>query len=208
MNYVASIEPRLTAHRPTSPETSVQALTDWLHDLEQEARARLDLITDEQLRWSPHPDANHPGVTFWHVARWLDVLAATRAVTAAVPGEQAWIRAGWIQRTGYDPRGIGFLGLGTLTGYSAEQMRAVPGLGREGLKEYLQATVADLAAVLASFDVADLNRPAGFGSPFQLVGSTLQGSFGHLGEIDSMVSLYDRLHATPEPRSETPVLPL
>ena len=193
MNYVPTIEPRLTPHRPMRPDTSTEALVEWLRDLEQEATARLDLIAEAELGWRPHPDANDAGVTFWHIARWFDVLAATRVVTAPTPAEQLWTRDGWQDRTGYDPQGIGYLGLGTLTGYTAEEMRAVPRLGAEATRDYFRATVDGLATVLWDLGPAGLNRDSGFGSPFQIVGSTLQGSFGHLGEIDCLVALRARL---------------
>jgi hypothetical protein len=193
MNYVPSIEPRLTPHRPVAPGSALDALVEWLLDLEQEAVARLELITAEQCAWTPHPDANDPDVTFWHIARWLDVLAASRVVTEPNPTEQAWSRDGWVEHTGYDPTGIGYLGLGTLTGYSTEEMRAVPRLGSRALSTYLRTAVRDLTEVLRDLGAEEVNRDRGFGTPFQLLGSTIQGSFGHLGEIDSLVALHDRL---------------
>ena len=193
MNYVPTIEPRLTGHRPATPTTTTETLVDWLLDLEQESVARLGLLSDEEGRWSPHPDANDAEVTFWHIARWLDVLAATRAVTVPKPAPQVWERDGWIDETGYNPTGIGYLGLGTLTGYTPEQMRAVPRLGPAALIRYLRATVLDLRDVLRGFDANEINHDRGFGSPFQIVGSTVQGSFGHLGEVDALVALRSRL---------------
>ncbi|HEY8547742.1 MAG TPA: DinB family protein [Acidimicrobiales bacterium] len=202
MNYVPLIEPRLTPHRPASPGTAAEALVDWLLDFEQEAVARLERLSDEELRWTPHPDANDAAVTFWHVARWLDVLAAFGAGAAPALAVQAWERDGWRARTGYDPAGRGHLGLGTLTGYTPEEMRAVPRLGAGDLVAYLRAVVADLRAALGRLDDAQLNHDGGFGSPFQIVGSTLQGSFGHLGEVDALVALRARLHDAPDPQDD------
>ena len=201
MNYVPLIEPRLTAHRPASPSTAAEALVDWLLDLEQEAVARLERLTDRECRWAPHPDANDVAVTFWHVARWLDVLAAIGAGTAPTLAVQAWERDGWRDRTGYDPAGLGHLGLGTLTGYTPDEMRAVPRLGTTDLTSYLRATVHDLHEALGQLDDRALHQDLGYGSPFQIVGSTLQGSFGHLGEIDALVALRARLYDSPPDRS-------
>jgi hypothetical protein len=197
VNYVSLIEPRLTPHRPARPVTAAQALVDWLLDLEQEAVARLERLTDEECRWSPHPDANDIAVTFWHVARWLDVLAAVGAGAAPASAVQVWERDGWSDETGYDPTGLGYLGLGTLTGYTPDEMRAVPRLGTTDLTRYLRATVHDLHEALMQLDDHALLQDLGLGSPFQIVGSTLQGSFGHLGEVDALVALRARLHDSP-----------
>ncbi|MDP3891245.1 DinB family protein, partial [Nocardioides sp.] len=147
----------------------------------------------QEATWTPHPDANDVAVTFWHIARWLDVLAATSVATEPTPRPQRWERDGWLDRTGYDPAGIGYLGLGTLTGYTAAEMRAVPRLTNAELTAYLSSTVEVLETVVDAFEPADLVRDQGFGSPFQILGSTLQGSFGHLGEIDCLVALRSRM---------------
>ncbi|MFF5261744.1 DinB family protein [Actinomadura viridis] len=194
VNYVPAIEPRLTAHRPATPTTTTETLVEWLLDLEQEAVARLELLTDAECGFSPHPDANDADVTFWHIARWLDVLAATGAVTAPKPSTQVWHRDGFADEYGYDPTGIGYLGLGTLTGYTPGEMRAVPRLGPAALTRYLRASTTELCEVLTGFDAERINHDQGFGSPYQIVGGTLQGSFGHLGEIDCLVALQARLN--------------
>ena len=194
MNYVPRIEPRLTPYRPSAPASSRESLMEWLRDLEQESVARLDLMSEGEARWTPHPDANDAAVTFWHIGRWLDVLAATTMATSPSPGVQIWARDGWTELTGYDPSGIGYLGLGTLTGYTPEEMRAVPRLTTTELSAYLRATVTALEGVLGDIEQADLLRDNGLGSPFQILGGTLQGSFGHLGEVDCLVALRSRLH--------------
>ncbi|MDP3890817.1 DinB family protein [Nocardioides sp.] len=204
MNYVPSIEPRLTPHRPSTPGTTGQCLVEWLRDLEQESVARLELISVQEATWTPHPDANDVAVTFWHIARWLDVLAATSVATEPTPRPQSWERDGWQDRTGYDPAGIGYLGLGTLTGYTPEEMRAVPRLTTVELATYLRSTVEALESALGDFEPADLLRDQGFGSPFQILGSTLQGSFGHLGEIDCLVALRSRMVSEDSTDPRTP----
>lgn len=193
MVYVYGIEPRLTPLRPASPDAPAQVLVEWAFDLEEELAARLELMSPDELHWQPHPDANSPGVTVWHVARWLDVLA-TVLLPDPPQREDLWHSRGWAERTGYEPRGVGFLGLGTLTGYSPEEMRAVPKLDADDLHAYLAQAVDALVDELRSTgDAVTEPRPALGASPFSLVGSTLQGSFGHVGEIDALVALRDRL---------------
>jgi hypothetical protein len=193
VNYVPLIEPRLTPYRRSAPEGSGEAMVEWLRDLKQEAVARLELMSERDATWTPHPDANDAAVTFWHIARWLDVLAATAVVTAPVPDTQVWERDGWAERTGYDPAGIGYLGLGTLTGYTPTEMRAVPRLTTSELADYLSSTALALEDALTGLARGDLLGDQGFGSPFQVLGGTLQGSFGHLGEVDFLVALRSRL---------------
>ncbi|HEY9524434.1 MAG TPA: DinB family protein [Thermopolyspora sp.] len=94
-------------------------------DLHEELTARLALVSQEDLTWQPHPDSNSAGVTVWHVARWLDV-PGTRIFASRPAHADIWHRSGWREATGYEPHGIGYLGLGTLTGYTPEEMRAVP----------------------------------------------------------------------------------
>ena len=194
MNYVATIEPRLTRHRPVTPVSTAEVLVEWLRDLEQETVARLDLTSEQELEFRPHPHANNADVTVWHLGRWFDVLASRR-VHGALERPERWYRDGWADRTAYDPQGIGFLGLGTLTGYSVEEMLAVPAFGAEALRSYFQGTIDDIVDVIGSMATQELHQPgpAGLPSVYQAVGSTIQGSFGHVGEIDCLVSLFHRV---------------
>jgi hypothetical protein len=192
MTYVDDIEPRLTPYRPARPQTTAEALVEWCRDLEEELVARLERMSDEDLRWSPHPDANNAGVTVWHVARWIDFLG-TRAFTGSPAADDLWHREGWKDRTGYEPDGIGFLGVGALTGYTPEEMRAVPALSAVDLAAYLGQSIAALVDRIGELGEAVLEPgPLGY-SPYQLISGTLQGSFGHVGEIDALVALRARL---------------
>jgi hypothetical protein len=198
MTYVQTIEPRLTPHRPSAPASTAEAIVEWTRDLQEELAARLALIAPEELVWQPHPDANSAGVTVWHVARWLDVLG-TRVFTGRSKDHDVWHRDGWRTRTGYEPEGIGYLGLGTLTGYTPAQMRDVPQLSADDLRSYLARSAE--ALVERTRELADvLVQPlAGLDlSPYQLIGSTLQGSFGHVGEVDALVALRARWQAGAE----------
>ena len=91
-----------------------------------------------------------------------------------------------------DPAGVGFLGLGTLTGHSAEEKLAVRGFGAEVLSSYLRGSVSDIIDDIGDLTDDQLHEP-GLPSPHQAVGSTIQCSFGHVGEIDCLVSRYRRL---------------
>lgn len=190
--YVDAIEPRLTPHRPVTPADTGATLIEWSRDLQQELAARLTLMAADDLTWQPHPDANSPGVTVWHVARWLDILA-TRAFTGRPATDELWQAGGFRAATGYDPDGIGFLGLGALTGYTPAEMRAVPAMPADLLGEYLAASTDRLVATLGELAPRLHAGSGGMPTPYQSIGGTLQGSFGHVGEIDTLVALRARL---------------
>lgn len=196
MTYVDSIEPRLTPLRPVAPRSACEVLVEWCEDLRHELGARLRAMSADELAWQPHPDANSAAVTAWHVARWVDLLA-TRILPRPPRPTDLWHGEGWRDRTGYEPDGIGYLGLGSLTGYTPEEMRAVPVLSGEELRAYLEQALDALVDVLRPMgDEVNEPRPGLGGSAYQLVGSTLQGVFGHVGEIDALVSLRARLGST------------
>lgn len=200
MTYVDTIEPRLTPARDVHPGDAAEVLAEWTRDLEQEISARLALLSLDELYWQPHPNSNSAGVTVWHVARFLD-FRATRAFTGSSPSDDIWHTAGWRDRTGYEPDGLGWLGLGLLTGYSPEEMRAVPRLNVEELGMYLaqssQRLVEQIKCLRNDIHHIEANRLPVPGrrplTPYQTIGSTLQGSFGHVGEIDTLVALRERL---------------
>jgi hypothetical protein len=193
VTYVETIEPRLTPARMVEPAVTADALAEWCRDLTEELSARLGLVTQEDLTWQPHPDSNGAGVTVWHVARWLDVLGS-RAFTGKPAAADCWHQFGWRELTGYEPDGIGYLGLGTLTGYTPQQMRAVPVLDATSLRSYLTQTADRLIEQIAVIG-ARLHQPTAHSqlTPYQQIAMTLQGSFGHVGEIDTLVALRARL---------------
>lgn len=192
MTYVQKIEPRLTPHRAVRPATAASVLAEWCLDLEQELSARLELVTAQDLSWQPHRDSNSAAVTAWHVIRWMDFLG-TRAFTGAPASQDGWHTQGWRDVTDYEPDGLGYAGLGTLTGYTPEEMRAVPIMDSNALSSYLSTSIARLVEQITILGSDVLNPVGGQGlSPYQTIGSALQGSFGHVGEIDTLVALRAR----------------
>lgn len=197
--YVDTIEPRLTPPRDVAPAHVAEVLVEWCRDLTQELTARLGLVTPDDLGWQPHPDSNSIAVTVWHVARWVDVKA-TRSFTGRPASADLWHAQRWREVTGYEPDGLGFLGLGTLTGYTPEQMRAVPVMDAQDLSRYLTQATDRLAEQIQHIGDAVLTRTGQQQlSPYQSISSLLQGSFGHVGEIDTLVALRARLlHDKPQ----------
>src|SRR5688572_3323215 len=111
-------------------------LDDWLGTLGELTHEAVASLSPAELAWQPDPLANSVGLTVWHCARWLDVLAV-RVLDDRPAEDELWQAGGWATRTGYDPRGIGYRGLGVITGYTAEEAAAVPDLPAEDLLAYL-----------------------------------------------------------------------
>jgi hypothetical protein len=77
------------------------------------------------LHWRPDAGANTIGILIWHVARAQDVFY-TQHIKNMDAAEEIWFTGGWAEKTVYDPRGIGTHGWGMLTGYTPEDVAAIP----------------------------------------------------------------------------------
>ena len=164
------------------------ALADWTH----REVASLSLAA---LTWQPDPLANGVGVTVWHYSRWLDVLA-TQVMAGHTATEELWQTEGWATRTGYDPRGIGYLGLGAITDYTPEEAAAVPVLAADGLLAYFDQALGALREGLAALPAEALHSPTpalgGKRSPYEWVKGIAIGCFGHCGEVAALNALRGR----------------
>jgi hypothetical protein len=170
-------------------------LDDWLATLGELTHAEVASLSHDELAWRPDPLANSVGLTVWHYARWLDVLACR--VLADRPAEaEVWQVAGWAARTGYDPRGIGYLGLGVVTGYTAEEAAAVPNLPAEVLLAYFDAALLALRERLRALPAEAIHAPApGLGSSrtaYERLKAIMIGCFGHVGEIAALNAMRGR----------------
>ena len=106
-----------TVITPEPVLTGKDMLAGWLEDFARGVREEIAELSPEALAWRPREQSNSIGVTVWHCARWLDVIAIQ--ALKSLPGDQEhWRTQGWAARTGYDPRGHGQAGLGNITGYA------------------------------------------------------------------------------------------
>jgi hypothetical protein len=173
----------------------VELLADLLERLVRDVRAEIGELTPEELSWQPDPEANTIGVTVWHFSRWLDMLAVQALVNRPAAVE-LWQARGWAARTGYDPRGIGYLGLGLLTGYTQAEVAAVPRLTADQLLEYLEQVSGALRDQLLALSSEALYQPTpGLGGKrkvYDLLISVLTGCFGHVGEIEALKAMRER----------------
>src|SRR5262249_54856148 len=133
--------------------------------------------------------------TVWHFSRWLDMLAV-QALANRSAGEEWWQANGWAARTGYDPRGIGYLGLGLLTGYTQAEEAAVPRLTASELLDYLDQACGALREQLLALPSEALYQPTpGLGGKrkvYDLLTTILMGCFGHVGEVEALKAMRER----------------
>jgi hypothetical protein len=179
------------------PADAPAFLRELVTRLQRGTLARLKRVSGDALYWQPHRESNSIGVTVWHYTRWWD-LFGTVVLIDGKNDDQHWFRDGWLERTGYDPRGKPPDGLGLLTGYSVEEMLAVPHLSAEDLASYHTASTNSALSALAVEDAASLQRTLHVGEGesggsryAQILGLAL-GSHRHLGEIDALASLHER----------------
>ena len=172
-------------------------LSELVSRLQRGTLARLKRIPADALYWQPHRESNSIGITIWHYTRWWDLFGTVTLIDGAI-GDQHWIRDGWLERTGYDPRGKPPDGLGLITDYTVEQMLAVPQLSSDDLAAYHQASTDSALAAIAREDQTSLTRMLSIGegdsggTRYQQILGLALGSHRHLGEIDALASLHAR----------------
>lgn len=153
---------------------------------------RLDGLADDQLLWRPTPRANHIGFIMWHCLRACDwQLGRVRGVSA---DDEVWQAAGFRERTGYDPRGLGTRGIGIGTGFTLAMVDAVP-VDRALIVDYTEAIAHAYVAHLATMADADLEAPlrTPAGAPPQqavnAIETALRQFAQHMGECDYLRGL-------------------
>ena len=162
-----------------------ELMAKWFEDVGTGIRRRLASVDDDALEWRADERGNNVRETVWHMARWIDVL--TRFLRGTEPETERWFTDGWAQRTGYDPRGIGGDGLGTLTGYTFQEVLAVPRLSATELVRYLDSVIGPLAQRLRELPDDDAG-----GRAVRRVTGILQGCLAHIGEIDALLAIRTR----------------
>ena len=176
----------------------VELIADLVAYLAQSVRDEIERLSQEELVWQPDAEGNGIAITVWHFSRWLDLLTV-RALENRPPEEEQWHTRGWTQKTGYDPRGIGYQGFGVLTDYTQEEVAVVPRLCADELLTYLDQVCEALRQHLLSMPEGALHQPAaGLGgrrTPYQWIKPILRGCYGHLGEIEALKAMQKRAQA-------------
>jgi hypothetical protein len=160
-------------------------MAKWFEDVGARVRERLKSLDEDALEWRADDSGNNVRETVWHMARWIDVL--TRILGGTQPSTERWFTDGWAQRTSYDPRGIGDDGLGALTGYTFQEVLAIPRLTATELVRYLDSVVGPLAQRLRALPDDEAAARA-----VRRATGILQGCLGHIGEIDALLAIRER----------------
>lgn len=171
----------------------LELLAELVEDLARDLRPEIEPLSGEQLAWQPGEQANSIGVTLWHMARGLDLLAI-RVLQNRPAEEELWHTQGWRERTGYDPRGVGFAGWGVLTGYSWDEVLALPKLSASEVLTYLEQACRTAAAEIRKLDPEMARQPAmgmlrGRLTYYQWIKGFYKGFQAHVGEIMAIKAL-------------------
>jgi ketosteroid isomerase-like protein len=184
--------------------TSVEILADLVASLTGGIHKALTGLPIQELTWRPDAEGNNIGVTVWHCSRGLDVLKVRFLEQQQALAEQ-WFTQGWARKTGYDPRGIGTAGLGILSGYTQEEVAAIPVLSAEELLAYLDQVSDALRQYLLSLPEEMLSQSTMFAgerlTAYQVIKEILLGCVGHLGEIEALKALQIRAKRRSSERS-------
>jgi hypothetical protein len=177
-----------------------EVLIDLLEDNRRRLLRLMDSISDDCIFWRPEAEANSIAITVWHMARILDVFL-TQQAKGCVSDEEAWFRRGWAEQTGYDPRGLGQNGWGMLTGFTQEDVAAMPTLTRAQVLGYLNDVYDMVKEHLSCQPIEDLWKPgAGFErkySQYQCIQMALLDNVRHLGEIFAINDRWQRQTKSP-----------
>lgn len=168
---------------------------DLLETQHKTVNSEFGELSEEALNWRPDGEGNSIGITIWHLARVADFVLTHRLEGRPVD-EQRWFSEGWAAKTGYDPRGIGAGGMGILTGYSQEEVAALPPMSGAELLAYHNAVYAALLAHLGQLADEVLDGPVpGEGQQrsvyfwFRVV---LLDATRHLGEMQALKAMWGR----------------
>jgi len=172
-----------------------EVMVTILEDNRRRLKRAVGGLDDDALYWQPDPQSNSIGVTLWHMGRLLDVF-----LTQLVKGEPAeneqWFSQGWAERTGYDPRGIGRSGWGSLNDYTAAEVAQIPRLAVGQLLEHLDQVYDGVRTFIESTTMKDLTAAApsfeGQFTKYQVLSMALLDNVRHLGEIYLLKSLRER----------------
>lgn len=173
-----------------------EVLLDLMHSFSRWVHSVVDGMSKDALSWQPDDDANCIAVTVWHFSRAFDILRVR--VLENMPSEaELWFTQNWAASTGYDPRGLGWGGLGFLAEYTREEVEAVPILSADELMKYFDQTADALCDYLQKVPSEDLHRPAvGWldqsDTAYEWLRHFMMDGLGHLGEIKAINAMWER----------------
>ena len=167
--------------------TDVELLSELITDIYRDLHPIIQTCTSEELNWQPGVEANSIGVTLWHIARGLDLLG-TRVLQSKSDEDELWHTNGWRERTGYDPRGIGYRGWGVVTGYTWDEVQLIPKMRADEILVYLNEVCSMVSKQVHNFNSETARQPAtslldGKLTYYQWIKEFYKGFQAHVGEI-------------------------
>lgn len=184
-----------TLLHPHGELTAVEVMIDYLDDNIRRLKRYLSDIDDDCLHWQVDYAANSIAVILWHMGRLLDVFTIQQALGES-SDRQCWFRFGWAEEAGYDPRGLGRDGWGSLNNYSSEEVAAMPRFSWAQLSGYLDDVYQTVRDYLKATPMAVLSEPGvGFDGKYtryQIISMALMDNVRHLGEILLIKSFFER----------------
>jgi hypothetical protein len=180
---------------PHNVLTGSEVMIDCMDDNIRRLKRYMDKVNDDCLYWQPDAEGNCIAVILWHMGRILDVFFHQLAL--GLPTEkQCWFQDGWAEKTGYDPRGIGRDGWGSLNEYTLNEVAAMPKYSLVQLMGFLEDVYGALKNYLRSVPEIELTEPcAGFEgeyTKYQVITMALMDNIRHVGEIRLTRSLWER----------------
>lgn len=176
-------------------ETVNDVLIDLLEDNRRRLKRLLERVDDDCIYWAPNRETNSIAITLWHMGRLFDVFF-TRQALGKEPEQECWFSGGWSAKAGYDPRGIGRDGWGSLNDFTPDEVAAMPHMSRELLLGYLDDVYDTVKAYLRETPNEILQELApGFDgkfSQYQCIQMALMDNVRHLGEIFAINAHWER----------------
>lgn len=175
--------------------TANDVMVDYLDDNLRRLKRTLANLTDDGLYWQADAEANSIATNLWHMGRILDVFFTQLAL--GLPSEQErWLAGNWMEKTGYNPHGIGRDGWGSVNEYTLEEVAAMPKFSLELLLGFIEDVYGMVRDFLLSTPMETLSEAApGFDGQFtryQVISMALMDNVRHLGEIRLIQSLWMR----------------
>ncbi len=98
--------------------TSLQEIVLWFQDARKNILELANSLSEDQLRWQPHPLANSIGFQLWHLARGADYVQARLSDATTELSQrlgihpQIWLVENYAERWELDPAILGIEQLG------------------------------------------------------------------------------------------------
>ena len=184
--------------------TALGEILLWFQDAHAQLLKLAESLSDEQLTWQPHPQANSIAFQLWHLGRCADYVHARLSDATAEmgrrlgPRQQVWLAEGYAGQWGLDPATLGVEEMGwEMTPDDAAHLRFP---SKDALLDYLRRSFAVEEQTVAALDEEQYRAVRLHDwAPTQTVGNFLMSHFvherEHLGVMQYMQGLQSLLTA-------------